>query len=350
MGCLFIYVITFILFDHESTNVSRTYLAFSGVLKNFGISIFFIISSFLLTAHGLREYKYNESFKLKNFYYRRLLRLVPMLIISLLFYFIVHPLLIEFLKLTPLIGGSAFKKLFLLPQHSESINREVLIYLYFIYGTFVLLQFYFLWGLVLKFAKDKINYVLIILLIIGLAVKYIASAEYHSLYLYLPHYFAETSIGAFIAVLARENSPIISKIKLMSGTGIFAVYTVGICTALVTYLLFDSVAFKLAVKLLIYCLVGFYILEQTYAKHSIFKVRNSLFIIQFGNLSYSFLMLLPIISIVTLIAFESIEISVNSKLIILAYPLICLIFTWIASYFFYHYVDLFFKQIRKEYR
>lgn len=348
--CIFLYVITYILFDQQTSQISKFYLLLTGSIKNIGISIFAILSCFLLTAHGLREYKYNQNFNLKHFYYRRLLKILPVLVITLLFYFVAHPLMVNVLKLTPINEGNIFKNLFLLPHYQNIISREVFIYLYFIYGALAILQFYILWGLVLKYAEKHLIVTITILFAIGIVFKIIGSSESHAYYLYLPFYFMEISIGALTAIIIRGDLPIIASAKAMSRGRIILIYIIGIFCIIAAYLLSDSIYVKLLSKLCLYALVGFYIIEQTFAKHSPFKVRNSLFIIQFGNLSYSFVMFLPIISIIVLIFFESVEIAVNSKLIVVLYPVLCLILTWIISYFFYHSIDRFFGQIRKEYK
>ena len=51
---------------------------------------FFFLSSFLITSLAIREYKYREKFSLKKFYARRLLRILPLLILSFIFAFYFH--------------------------------------------------------------------------------------------------------------------------------------------------------------------------------------------------------------------------------------------------------------------
>lgn len=350
MISIFFYVITYILTTNKSSELSKELLSFSATLKNTGISIFFIISSFLITAHGLREYKYLSSFALLKFYFRRLLRLLPTLILALSFYFIVHPLMIYFLNLTPISGDNAFYSLIFFPRTHQNLTGEILIYLYFIYGVFVVSQFYILWGLVLKFLKSYILHVSILLICIGIIFKYVGTVGYFSAYMYLPFYFYEIGIGAITAILVRGDSFVIPAIKTMSSSIIGLIYFSVISFTLLVFILSDFTPLALLAKLFLYLLFSFFILEQTYAKHSPLKLRNSPFMIQLGNLSYSFTLFAPILSITILIALESTEIKLDSKFTILLYPIACFVSTWIISYFFHHFIDRFFTQIRKEYR
>lgn len=350
MISIFTYIIIYISTTQEDSRFSKELLSFSATLKNTGISIFFMISSFLITAHGLREYKYLSEFALLKFYYRRLLRLLPTLIFALTFYFIVHPLMVDFLNLTPISEDSPIYNLLFFPSTHQNLTREVLIYLYFIYGVFVIAQFYIIWGIVLKYLRTYIFHLSILLIFIGIIFKYMSTIGSYSAYMYLPFYFYEIGIGAITAILVRGDSSIIPSVKAMSSTWISLIYFSGISFALIVYILSDSTILALLAKLCLYTLFAFYILEQTYAKHSPIKLRNSPFMIQLGNLSYSFTLFAPILSIVILIALESTEISLNSKFTILIYPIACFAITWVISYFFHHSIDRFFAQIRKEYR
>ncbi|MFK8037000.1 MAG: acyltransferase family protein [Crocinitomicaceae bacterium] len=350
MICIFTYVITYILTTQNSSNFSKELLLFSSTLKNTGISIFLIISSFLITALGLREYKYFSKFSLLKFYYRRGLRLFPALCLALIFYFVVHPLLIYFLNLTPISDENQFYNLFFLPSSYQNLTREVLIYLYFIYGIFVIIQYYLIWGVVLKYLNKYLMFISILFVIIGITFKYADTISSFSTYMYLPFYFYEIGIGAITAILVRGNSSIINVIKTTSSSVIGFIYFSGISIALLVYIVSDSSLISLLTKLYSCLIFSFYIFEQTFAKHSLFKMRNSQFTIQLGNLSYSFILFAPIISVIILIALESTEISLNSNVSMLVFPVVCFFSTWVISYFYHHYIDRFFSEIRKELR
>ena len=347
---IFVYIITYILTVQKTSELSREYLLTAAALKNISISIFFIISSFLLSAHALREYKYTSDFSLSKFYIRRMLRIFPTLIVALLFYFLIHPYIVELLNLTALPEGNAFYVLLSFPRSYQQVTSEIFIYLFFIYGIFVVLQFYFLWGIILKYSKKYFNTISILLVVIGIVFKIFGNTNDFAGYLYLPFYFYEIGIGALTASLVRREATIINTFKTMSGSTIAAIYILGLSALVLTYLFTNSFGLNLFVKLFNCALVGFFIIEQTYSKHSPLKLRNSQFMIQMGNISYSFIMFAPIFSVIVLIAFESIEINLNSGFAILGYPALCFILTWFTSYSFNNIIGGFFNQVRKEYR
>jgi peptidoglycan/LPS O-acetylase OafA/YrhL len=347
---ILIYVVSYVLIAQESSSFSKTFMAVVTTLKNVGISIFIIISSFLLTANGLREYKYTNAFDLKRFYMRRVIRILPTLLLALAFYFFIHPTVTSILQLNPNESQNTVLNFLLFPLYYQKMNSEVYIYLYFIYGVFVLLQYYVIWGLILKFLKPYLYIVATILLISGLVFKLIGSSDNFTLFLYLPYYFVEIALGTTTAIILRSESAIIEKAKALKGNSILFVYTTIGLIAVASYFISVSAVLTLISKLLIYIGICFYIIEQTYAKHSPFKARNSKFIINFGNLSYSFILFLPIIAVTLLITFESIELEVKSKLITILFPFLTLALTWIISYAYHQTVERFFAQIKKEYK
>ncbi len=347
---IFIYIITYILTIQKTSELSKEYLLAAAALKNISISIFFIVSSFLLSAHALREYKYTSNFSLRNFYIRRVIRIFPSFIIVVLFYLIIHPFIVNLLNLTELSNENPFYVLFFFPESHQRLTSEVFIYLFFIYGILVMLQYYLLWGLVLKYLKGYFNLVAVALVILGILFKIVGSSHDFAGYLYLPFYFYEIGLGALIASLIRSDSKIISSFKSLSGSTIAGTYIFCIITSVITFFFIDDFYINLIVKLLICAIIGLVIVEQTFSKHSPIKFRNSQFIIQMGKLSYNFIIFAPVFSVVVLIAFESIEINLNSGIALLLYPIVCFTLTWFISYFFNTFIDGFFNQIRKEFR
>ncbi|MFK8044536.1 MAG: acyltransferase family protein [Crocinitomicaceae bacterium] len=347
---IYVYIIAYLLFAKEVTEIGTQFGPFVSTLKNIGISIFLIISSFLLTAHALREYKHTDRFNLKNFYIRRLLRLVPTLILVLTFFIVIHPLVVNFLKLNPITDISAIEQIVFFPSYRLKISNEVFIYLFFIYGIFLLLQYYFFWGLVLKYLRRYLPYILSILFVIGIIFRCLPNTAEFTTDLFLPFYFVEIAIGGTVAIIVREKSRIVNIIKSFSKSQITAIYLFSILAVVSIYLLTNSVYTALVGKVVLYCLIGFFIIEQTYSKQSITKIRNKTFIIEFGNLSYSFILFAPIVAVMTLITFESVEIELASRVTIMAFPMICFLLTWFLSTLNKHYIEDFFERVKKSFK
>ncbi len=121
----------------------------------FGVEVFFVLSGFLITTLLLQEWERKGSISLKDFYFRRALRLGPALIFYLL-----------------LLGGYAF--LFLKKEHTAEIYTGILLTLSYVSNWIIALkpdyplgilaitwslaveeQFYLLWPLTLFFLLNK---------------------------------------------------------------------------------------------------------------------------------------------------------------------------------------------------
>jgi peptidoglycan/LPS O-acetylase OafA/YrhL len=67
--------IIIVLMAHLHLSRNSIYLrCFNGAL---GVDIFFVLSGFLITSICLKEYKLTGNLSLKNFYVRRILRIIP---------------------------------------------------------------------------------------------------------------------------------------------------------------------------------------------------------------------------------------------------------------------------------
>src|SRR6202035_997181 len=66
---------------------------------NIGVSIFFVLSGFLITYLILSEINLTQKFSLKNFYVRRVLRIWPLYFAVVAIAFLVFPLLRSLLKI-----------------------------------------------------------------------------------------------------------------------------------------------------------------------------------------------------------------------------------------------------------
>lgn len=347
---IFAYIITFMLSDPTEVSVYSQMLPLADALKNQSISLFFVVSSFLLTAHGLRSYKYTDSFHLKNFYMRRIIRIAPIFLLVLLFYFIIHPHLSELLQTSPIEGGHFFNDLLYFPSLYRTIDKNVVIYLFGIYAVVVLAQYYFFWGLVLKFLKPVLPWVLLVLFIVGLGFKISAYHVELPLFLYLPFYLPEITIGAYTAHLLRNKSKVIEKITGLLGSQLFYIYFGVTSFSVIAYLLNGPPLLMVFAKLTIYALISFYIIEQTYSRHSFFKARNSVFMTDLGKISYGYTMFAPVMAIMMLMTTELIEFNIGAKIIQLSFPVVCFLLTWLFSSLYYYFIEKHFTALKKQFK
>ncbi len=94
-----------------------------------GVDIFFVISGFLVGGIIFREYQKRGSISIRNFYFRRIFRIVPVYIIALIFYMFVEPHRAKFFWANLLFINNFFPANWILAPHTWSITVEVQFYL-----------------------------------------------------------------------------------------------------------------------------------------------------------------------------------------------------------------------------
>ena len=169
-----------VIIDH--TELFKSYLglptlwanSYSAYLGAFGVSIFFVLSGFLITYLLLEEQK-EGPIRIKHFYFRRILRIWPLYYLLVLLGFLVIPYL----------------SFFQIPQYSSQMNDSLerfllffglaanVAFVYFptlafaniLWSVAVEEQFYLFWPYVVKI-KQKLLGVMLLLLLLYLILKF----------------------------------------------------------------------------------------------------------------------------------------------------------------------------------
>lgn len=219
-----------VLIYHAKFYINDTILLPGGFL---GVDIFFVISGYLISSIIFKEFNTNNNFSFKNFYNRRIRRIIPVLM---------------FVTLTAIPLGYIFLLPYNLIEFSNSIffSTFFLSNIYFIleglqYGADISIskpflhtwslsveeQFYFFFPLLtlffLKFIKKYIIVVLIIILIISLFVAELQSNQNSLINFYLlSSRIWELFFGVIIAYLHNKNISLIKNNYLIEFLTIFS--------------------------------------------------------------------------------------------------------------------------------
>lgn len=323
----------------------------SHLLKNLSINsfdFFFLLSSFLITSLALREYKYRQKFSLKNFYSRKLLRLVPILTLGLIFLFYAHDKVILFLKLSPLEAQSAKYYVLGIPNYLANFTTEKEAYIIAIWMVYAYIQFYLVWGIVLKFFKPFILHFSIAFIVIGLASRLIHTLHTHDYTFDTLAYGIPIGIGALIANYNRTHANIKDYIKNLSKKNIQFIYSLGLINILTLYPLLNGSILSAFIPFITSLFFIFIILEQTFSKHSLFKFRKSKISSRFGKISYGLLLFTPIIGTLIIIALESLDKSTDTILYKLIFTLLTFILTWVVSDLSYNFYEKIFNRVKRD--
>lgn len=291
------------------------------ILKNmvFGsIDLFFFISAFLITSHALREYKYLDKFSFRNFIIRRVFRIAIVLIIALSFAYFVHPWLIEVLdlKMPNLTFPSIEPFLLLVPNYFAEFNGDHLLYILIISSIYMFVQFFIVWGLVLRFFKKQLVLLACALIVIGLIARIIHFFNGSAFFLDTFSYGVMMGFGSLTANIVRNETPIFHKIKELSKRTNTVVYVAGLVLFLGTYILCANTIFIAFTPLLLAPFFCFLIVDQTFGKNSVIQFKNMKILSHMGKLSYGFIVYQGIVGVLIVLGVLSLDYQLNSILIV----------------------------------
>lgn len=314
-------------------------LRYADYLRLNSFDFYFFLSSFLLTSLGLREYKYNENFNLKKFYFRRIVRLLPLTVIIFSFAFIFYELILKTLKLTEALKISNSKYWELIPGFYTNYGNEPYIYLGIIWTITLFLLFYFVWGIVLKYFRKNLQFIIYFWLAIGIISRVVLFFLENNQPYNLILYGVPIAIGAQLALGIRTEASYINKIKLAPKKIVGPIYFVGVALILFGYLLLDNFI-GYAILPVITCLFfAFIIIDQTFGKNSLFKIKNSKILSRLGKISFGLYVYSAIISILVIIGIESIDYDMSSITTKVALFVVVIVLTFIVSDISYNFIE-----------
>jgi peptidoglycan/LPS O-acetylase OafA/YrhL len=266
----------------KSSRLFKSALFLAGQWGDLGLSIFFVMSGFLISYLLIHERQTYGKVHVLSFYTRRILRIWPLYFSIVLFNFFVYTLL----------------------THNHDFARNQIPYYFFfanldviqhgfnngiighLWAISVEEQFYLTLPLVMVIVPNKYLHFAFIAIIIASQVfrmlHYLESSVlfYHSLS--ASYEIALGGLAAWLMYFRPKAKNFIS--ELSSGTIIFA-YVVFMGMILFQNLLFNPS--QLILSIFFYQLfAAFVILEQSYATHSFFKVGRSKWATLFGKYSF----------------------------------------------------------------
>lgn len=258
-----------------------------------GVDVFIVISGYLMTAIISKEYKATNTFSFKNYYKRRIRRLLPALLVVIFFtsiasYFILLPSLFEdFIK--SVLASIFFFSNFFFHYSGQAYGAQVLSEVPLLHTWSLSLeeQFYIVYptillGLVI-YLKKRIEIILIIGILLSVIFASIITVNHQSFnYYMLPSRAWEFLFGALLGVkLDQINSNENKKTKQFLAL-------IGFIVLLLSFALFDDSNFHPSYLTLIPVTATYLIIQNTSEDSLINKVLSIPALIFIGLISYSF--------------------------------------------------------------
>ena len=255
---------------------------------NLGVNFFFVLSGFLITFLLIEEKKLNRQIDLRNFWIRRILRIWPLFYFCVFFGFVMFPMIKEFFGQVP--NETASPLMYLTFLNNFDIIRSGLpdsSVLGVLWSVAIEEQFYLLWPVIL-FALPVRNYWMAFAAIIVSSLFYRAMNdspllhEHHTL-----SCIGDMAIGAFGAWMISESKKFKELVENLKKYQIAIIYILfGLVFLFRDEVMFSSFPLRIFERSIIALIMLSIILEQNYAKNSLFKMSDFKRISKLGTITY----------------------------------------------------------------
>ena len=302
------------------------------------IEFFFFTSAFLLTSHGLREYKYSHHFSLRSFLMRRSLRLVPLTIPLFLFALFIHPLIATYLELTT-VKIPSWSNGFLLAENFELMSTEHFVYIGALWFSLMFMLYAVMIGFFLKFVKSRLNWIGIFLILLGCAARLLHLLNETRFDFNPLSYAIPVGFGLILANYVRNEQRFRDFFKDTVFGWHLLCYVIGFGTVVLGYVYSNGTYVSLIIPLVLSYCFSYTVMAQTFSKNSTLKFRKLTRLSKFGRMSYGLITYFAILCSITVVAMDSLELDLESPGNQIIFLIITLIFTYTVARMSYEKIE-----------
>ena len=198
------------LYKSSLYSESLWHIAFFRIIGCLGVAMFFVLSSFLITTLLLNEQKSTGTISLKNFYFRRILKIWPLYYLIIFLGFFVLPN-VEFFQMPAYqyrfgdVNGNTFLPNFMLYFFGiSSMGRTLFGDIAFVSHTWTLATeqlFYLLWPMVLIYFSKRLLTAMLLIILLYHVTSYFLVTKYAYAIPYSRYIFSFLS-GIYIPCMA----------------------------------------------------------------------------------------------------------------------------------------------------
>ncbi len=212
-GLSFLAVFTFHAYKPSfGISIFQQFLYFVHHNLPLSIDVFFVLSAFLLTLLGLKEYKKNGNFSFKNYFIRRALRIWPLYYLLMFLTFVVIKIIAVKMGQQITLPLPYWYLFFI----SNYCNTPHVYFLKFLWTLSVEEQFYLLWGLCLLLFQKNLKAVMIVFTAVSIVFNIWGAATNQHIYTNTITYIFDMMAGAYAAYCLHQNNGVINWIKRFS--------------------------------------------------------------------------------------------------------------------------------------
>jgi len=320
-----------------------------------GVSLFFVLSGFLITYLLIHEKNKSGRINILFFYMRRALRIWPLYYLLALLNFTFYDWLCDYLgwkntALSPLLVG-----LFLTNFDILNLTKAKAIYHTLInpsWSVAIEEQFYLVWPVLFSLVSQKLmRYVFPAIIVIAYVFRFVNRHDPVVTYFHTLSVCGDLAMGGMFAYLIYYSNSFKAFIENIKKPVIVLAYICGLVWMFFVLGIKHNGAVDFTFRLGNCLFFSFIILEQNFSKSSFYKFSNFKLISRWGKYTYGlYLLHLPVIRLTTEF-FDRVVPGFNTAYFIndLLLRVITLAISMLIAYLSYHFFEIKFLKIKERY-
>jgi peptidoglycan/LPS O-acetylase OafA/YrhL len=300
--------------NHRSVLAEIKNRAFSA--GDVGVSVFFVLSGFLITYLILCEIEWTSKLNVWAFYMRRLLRIWPLYYLTLAFGFWAYPLAKSVLGFSSYVqtGNPLYYIVFLgnfdvirLAPGTGAMSTNIT------WSVAIEEQFYLVWPLLLCYTPRRLyKYLFPAIIAASGLYRLLHLHDQRILYFHSMSAVSDLALGGTVAYLSFVAPTFRSMFQMLKRRTIILTYIGGVSMILLDRYLFTNVLACSVQRLVFGLFYAFVILEQNYAEGSLLKLSRLKGVSLLGRYTYGLYLLHPIALTACDVALRLARISTDS--------------------------------------
>lgn len=321
-----------------------------------GVSIFFVLSGFLITFLLISEYEIKNQISLKNFYIRRVLRIWPLYYAVVIFSFFIYPTLKSMIALNNPLPSNVFYHLVFLSNFdvinilknfagSDAMSQNIT------WSVSIEEQFYLFWPLIfVVLPKRAWIYVITVIICASLLFRLLNNDDKVVLYFHTFSVFIDLGIGGLMAYLIKQSVKIRSFFENSSTSTHLILFFTSFNLVYWSNDIFSFPYGEAISRLFISLSFALVIASQAMTqKESVFNLGNLAYANKWGKYTYGIYLIHPIAITILDVCARILHISLEHYLNLIIIGIMAYFLTMFLSYTSYRYYESWFLGMKKKF-
>jgi peptidoglycan/LPS O-acetylase OafA/YrhL len=322
-----------------------------------GVSIFFVLSGFLITWMLIGEHEATGNVNVKNFYMRRVLRIWPLYFAVIAFAFFVYPMLKSLIGVNSQLGTNVYYYLSFLSNFDvmnvnlncagkDAMTQTIT------WSVAIEEQFYLFWPLIFAFSPRRYwVHAILFTIIFSLTFRILNHNDNTVLYFHSFSVMIDLGIGALFAYAVKTNKTIKLFFENSSGKTHLLFVIVSFCLLFWGKELFAFEYGNAIMRLFVSISFAFIICAQAVTKkNSLLNFKNISFARKLGKYTYGIYLLHPIVLICVDVAVRLMHLPKDNFITLFSMGMAAIVLTIILSRVSYHYFEMKFLRLKEKFQ